>query len=101
MRTLKSVPDIDLDFAREIREELILRVYERYGHDHAALVCSFATYRLRSAVRDLGKVARPSARRYRQARPPIRRRHRGQLSRTSWIDCPDSRAGRRHRSGAT
>ncbi len=53
---LEAVPDIDLDFAREIREQLILRVYERYGHDHAALVCSFATYHLRSAVRDLGKV---------------------------------------------
>lgn len=53
---LQSLPDIDLDFPRDIRERLILRVYERYGHDHAALVCSFATYRLRSAVRDLGKV---------------------------------------------
>jgi error-prone DNA polymerase len=53
---LKAVPDIDLDFARDIREELILQMYERYGHDHTALVCSFATYRLRSAVRDLGKV---------------------------------------------
>ncbi len=53
---LQTVPDIDLDFAREIREQLILRVYERYGHDHAALVCAFATYHLRSAVRGLGKV---------------------------------------------
>ncbi|HEY3079521.1 MAG TPA: error-prone DNA polymerase [Chloroflexota bacterium] len=53
---LQSVPDIDLDFARDIREELILRTYTRYGPDHAALVCSFATYHLRSAVRDLGKV---------------------------------------------
>ena len=53
---LQSVPDIDLDFARDIREKLILQVYRRYGHDHAALVCSFATYHLRSAVRDLGKV---------------------------------------------
>jgi error-prone DNA polymerase len=53
---LKAVPDIDLDFARDIREQLILQMYERYGHDHTALVCSFATYRLRSAVRDLGKV---------------------------------------------
>ena len=53
---LETVPDIDLDFARDIRAQLILRVYERYGHDHAALVCSFATYHLRSAVRDLGKV---------------------------------------------
>ena len=53
---LQSIPDIDLDFAREIREELILAVYQRYGHDHAALVCNFSTYHLRSAVRDLGKV---------------------------------------------
>jgi error-prone DNA polymerase len=53
---LQSVPDIDLDFARDIREQLILQVYRRYGHEHAALVCAFATYHLRSAVRDLGKV---------------------------------------------
>jgi error-prone DNA polymerase len=53
---LQAVPDIDLDFARDIREQLILQVYTRYGHEHAALVCSFATYHLRSAVRDLGKV---------------------------------------------
>jgi error-prone DNA polymerase len=53
---LQAVPDIDLDFARDIREQLILQVYRRYGHEHAALVCSFATYHLKSAVRDLGKV---------------------------------------------
>ncbi len=54
--TLASVPDIDLDFPREIREELIRRVYLRYGHDHTGLVCTFPTYRLRSAVRELGKA---------------------------------------------
>ena len=54
--TLASVPDIDLDFPREIREELIRRVYTRYGHEHVGLVCSFPTYRLRSAVREIGKA---------------------------------------------
>lgn len=54
--TLASVPDIDLDFPREIREELIRRVYSRYGAEHAGLVCSFPTYRLRSAVREIGKA---------------------------------------------
>jgi error-prone DNA polymerase len=54
--TLASVPDIDLDFPREIREELIRRVYTRYGADHAGLVCTFPTYRLRSAVREVGKA---------------------------------------------
>ena len=53
---LQAVPDIDIDFARDIREQLILQVYQRYGLEHAALVCSFATYHLKSAVRDLGKV---------------------------------------------
>jgi error-prone DNA polymerase len=54
--TLASVPDIDLDFPREIREELIRRVYKRYGDEHVGLVCSFPTYRLRSAVREIGKA---------------------------------------------
>jgi error-prone DNA polymerase len=53
---MTSVPDIDLDFPREIREELILRVYDRFGSEHAALVCSFPTYKVRSAVRDVGKA---------------------------------------------
>ena len=55
--TLASVPDIDLDFPREIREELIRRVYTRYGAEHAGLVCSFPTYRLRSAVREIGRAS--------------------------------------------
>ncbi len=54
--TLASVPDIDLDFPREIREELIRRVYKRYGDDHVGLVCSYPTYRFRSAVREVGKA---------------------------------------------
>ncbi len=54
--TLASVPDIDLDFPREIREELIRRVYTRYGDEHVGLVCTFPTYRLRSTVRELGKA---------------------------------------------
>lgn len=53
---LNSVPDIDLDFPREIREELILEVYRRYGEEHAGLVCTFPTYRLKSAVREIGKA---------------------------------------------
>ncbi len=53
---LRSVPDIDLDFPRNIREELILRVYKKYGHEHTALVCAFPTYRLKSAVREIGKA---------------------------------------------
>jgi len=53
---IASVPDIDLDFPRDIREQLILRVYEHFGREHAALVASFPTYKLRSAIRDVGKA---------------------------------------------
>jgi error-prone DNA polymerase len=55
-RELASVPDIDLDFPRDIREKLIVRVVERYGEEHAALVAAFATYRSRGAIRDVGKA---------------------------------------------
>jgi error-prone DNA polymerase len=53
---MSSVPDIDLDFPRDIREKLIVRVTERYGREHAALVASFSTYRSRGAIRDVGKA---------------------------------------------
>jgi error-prone DNA polymerase len=53
---MRSVPDIDLDFPRDIREKLIIRVTERYGREHAALVASFSTYRSRGAIRDVGKA---------------------------------------------
>jgi error-prone DNA polymerase len=55
-RELVSAPDIDLDFPRDIRERLIVRVTERYGRDHAALVAAFSTYHSRGAIRDLGKA---------------------------------------------
>src|SRR5205085_9956512 len=53
---LRGLPDIDLDFPRDIREKLIPRVHERYGHDRAALVAAFPTFRARGAIRELGKV---------------------------------------------
>jgi error-prone DNA polymerase len=53
---LTSLPDIDLDFPRDIREALIPRVHERYGHERSALVAAFPTYRARGAIRELGKV---------------------------------------------
>ncbi len=54
--SLSSVPDIDIDFPRDIRAELIKRVHQHYGEDHAALVCIFPTYRFRGAVREIGKA---------------------------------------------
>ncbi len=53
---LHGLPDIDLDFPRDIRERLIPRVHERYGSAHSALVAAFPTFRARGAIRELGKV---------------------------------------------
>ena len=53
---MASVPDIDLDFPREIREKLILRTYEHFGHDNVGLTATFPTYRIRSAIREVGKA---------------------------------------------
>ena len=49
-------PDIDLDIEHERREEVIQHVYEKYGRRHAAMVANIIRYRIRSAVRDVGKV---------------------------------------------
>ncbi len=53
---MASVPDIDLDFPRDIREKLMLRVYEHFGQEHVGLVATFPTYRIRGAVREVGKA---------------------------------------------
>ena len=51
-----TMPDIDVDFAADRREEVIQYVYERYGEEHVAMVCNVVTYRARSAVRDVAKA---------------------------------------------
>jgi error-prone DNA polymerase len=51
-----SMPDIDLDFPRDVREVLIPRIHEVYGTERSALVAAFPTYRPRGIVRDLGKA---------------------------------------------
>jgi error-prone DNA polymerase len=50
-------PDIDIDFAAlDARERVLQYVYETYGRDHAAMVCTHVEYRGRSAVRDAMRV---------------------------------------------
>ena len=51
-----SMPDIDLDFPRDVREVLIPRIHEVYGTERSALVAAFPTYRPRGIVRDFGKA---------------------------------------------
>ena len=49
-------PDIDVDFAHERREEVIQHIYAKYGRDRAGLAATVISYRMRSAVREVGKV---------------------------------------------
>ncbi|MDE0009455.1 MAG: error-prone DNA polymerase, partial [Gammaproteobacteria bacterium] len=49
-------PDIDVDFEHERREEVIQYIYAKYGRHRAALAATLITYRLRSAIRDVGKA---------------------------------------------
>ncbi len=51
-----TMPDIDVDFGADRREEVIQYVYERYGQEHVAMVCNVVTYRARSALRDVAKA---------------------------------------------
>ncbi|MEY2516963.1 MAG: error-prone polymerase, partial [bacterium] len=53
---LTTLPDIDLDFPRDIREVLIPRIHEIYGRERSALVAAFPTYRARGAIREIGKA---------------------------------------------
>ncbi len=49
-------PDIDVDFDADRREEVFHYVRARYGEEHVGMVCTFSTYRARSAVRLVGKA---------------------------------------------
>jgi error-prone DNA polymerase len=52
----KEIPDIDVDFAHQDREQVIQYVYERYGRSNAAMAAEVITYRTRSALRDVAKA---------------------------------------------
>lgn len=51
-----SMPDIDLDFADDRRDEVIDYVREKYGRDHVAQIITFGTMAARAAVRDAGRA---------------------------------------------
>ena len=51
-----TMPDIDVDFAADGREDVIQYVYERYGEEHVGMVCNVVTYRARLARREAAKA---------------------------------------------
>src|ERR1039458_6241610 len=58
---ITGLPDIDIDFPRDIRGALIVRVPQVHGQDRAALVATSPTFRARGAIFGLGRaLARPA-----------------------------------------
>ncbi|MBQ8003238.1 MAG: DNA polymerase III subunit alpha, partial [Clostridia bacterium] len=51
-----SMPDIDIDFCKERRGEVIDYVVEKYGTDNVCQIITFGTMKARAAIRDAGRV---------------------------------------------
>lgn len=53
---IHTLPDIDLDFPRSLREELIKRVHDHFGKEYAVLTGAITTYKLKGIIQNLGKA---------------------------------------------
>ncbi|MEM1289278.1 MAG: DNA polymerase III subunit alpha [Pseudomonadota bacterium] len=51
-----SMPDFDIDFCQDRRDEVIAYVQDRYGHDRVAQIITFGTLQARAVLRDVGRV---------------------------------------------
>ncbi|MEQ1845070.1 MAG: DNA polymerase III subunit alpha, partial [Nitrospira sp.] len=51
-----SLPDIDMDFCMDRRNEVINYVVDKYGKDHVAQIITFGTLGAKAAIRDVGRV---------------------------------------------
>ncbi|MCR6632202.1 MAG: DNA polymerase III subunit alpha [Magnetospirillum sp.] len=51
-----SMPDFDIDFCQDRREETIKYVQDKYGYDHVAQIITFGKLQARAVLRDVGRV---------------------------------------------
>ncbi len=51
-----SMPDFDIDFCQDRREEVINYIKNRYGHENVAQIITFGSLQARAAIRDVGRV---------------------------------------------
>ncbi|TAK25440.1 MAG: DNA polymerase III subunit alpha [Chloroflexota bacterium] len=51
-----EMPDVDMDFADDRRDEMIEYVVQRYGRDHVAQIITFGTLGAKAAIRDTGRA---------------------------------------------
>jgi len=53
---MACLPDIDIDISTNHREQIIQYVYQKYGQEQTAMVCTYVTFQARNAIREVGKV---------------------------------------------
>ncbi len=51
-----SMPDIDVDFCQDRRDEVIKYVTEKYGQDHVTQIVTYGTMKAKAVIRDVGRV---------------------------------------------
>lgn len=52
----EKIPDIDVDFCKERRDEILKYVSEKYGEDSVCHIVTFGTFGARAAIRDVGRI---------------------------------------------
>jgi DNA polymerase-3 subunit alpha len=52
----KEMPDIDVDFCRDRREEVIRYVVDKYGEDHVSQIITFGTLSAKAVIKDVARV---------------------------------------------
>ncbi|MCS7089563.1 MAG: DNA polymerase IV [Verrucomicrobiota bacterium] len=53
---MHKLPDIDVDFPHDRKDEVVADLLQQYGPNHAAVVGGFSTFRVRAAVAEVAKV---------------------------------------------
>ena len=53
---LHKLPDIDIDFAHDFKDDVVKLIFEKYGRNHCAVVGGFSTFQARSAFAEVAKV---------------------------------------------
>jgi DNA polymerase-3 subunit alpha len=53
---LHKLPDIDIDFAHDRKDDVVKLIFDKYGREHCAVVGGFSTFQARSAFADVAKV---------------------------------------------
>ncbi|TMP99195.1 MAG: PHP domain-containing protein [Verrucomicrobia bacterium] len=63
---LNKLPDIDIDFAHDLKDDVVNLIFDKYGRDHCAVVGGFSTFQARSAFAEVAKVLGVSEREVRK-----------------------------------